>query len=113
MLLHCTYTVSSVGSKPVSPSESAQPKIKELQRELSTKVANEWEDIGIQLDIEEGILKQIRTDNAGECRACLREMLRIWLSRVDPPPTWSAIAEAVEILGHEDIAKHLRTNYDS
>ena len=30
-------------------------------------------------------------DNSGDSRACLREILRIWLSCIDPPPSWSAI----------------------
>ena len=91
--------------------ESAKPKLKDLQRELYSRVANDWEDIGIQLDIEEGQLKQIKSDNAGECKKCLREMLRIWLSRVDPPPSWSDIAEALETLEYKDIATYLRTEY--
>ena len=91
--------------------ESAKPKLKDLQRELYSRVANDWEDIGIQLDIEEGQLKQIKSDNAGECKKCLREMLRIWLSRVDPPPSWSDIAEALEVLEHAELATNIRSKY--
>ena len=70
-------------------------------------MANEWEDIGIQLELEEGLLRQIKSDNADECRACLREMLRAWLSRVAPPPSWSAMADALDTLGHQYIASQL------
>ena len=87
------------------------PELKHLQKELYSTVANEWEDIGIQLDIEEGRLKRIKMDNAGDSKACLREMLRVWLSRVAPPPSWSAMAEALDTLGHQDIATHLRSSY--
>ena len=93
--------------------KSAKPKLKNLQEELYSKVANEWEDIGIQLDIEEGQLKQIKSDNAGDSKACLREMLRVWLRRVAPPPSWQAMANALDTLGHQDIATHLRTKYYS
>ena len=89
-------------------SKSAIPELKVLLRELR-RVADEWEDIGIELDIEEGLLRQIKSDNAGECRACLREMLRAWLSRVAPPPSWSEVADALDTLGHQDIATQLRT----
>ena len=70
-----------------------------------------WEDIGILLGIKDGQLKQIRSDNASDSRSCLREMLRNWLKRADPPPSWSAIAEATEFLGYEDLAAHLRSTY--
>ena len=77
--------------------KSAIPELKVLLRELR-RVANEWEDIGIELDIEEGRLMQIKSDNAGDSKACLREMLRVWLSRVAPPPSWSAMADALDTL---------------
>ena len=90
----------------------AKPEMKDLVKELYSKASDMWEDIGILLGIKDGQLKQIRTDNANDSRSCLREMLRIWLSRVDPPPSWSAIAEAVEFLGDENLATHLRSKYN-
>ena len=104
-------STQSPGMLPSAKSSNLKPKLKDLQRELHSKVAYEWEDIGIQLDIEEGQLKQIKADNVGDSRRCLREMLRVWLDRVEPFPTWSDVAMAIESLGHEDIATHIRTNY--
>ena len=87
------------------------PKLEDLLKELYSKVADKWEDIGILLDIGDGRLSQINLDKAGDSKSCLREMLRVWLSRVAPPPSWSAMADALDTLGHEDIATHLRSNY--
>ena len=86
------------------------PTLKELQKELRSKAA-EWEDIGIQLSIDDGQLKQLKSDNRGDSKACLREMLRVWLSRVDPAPSWSAIAEAIDAIRDEQLADHLRSIY--
>ena len=105
------HAASSVGSPQISDLEPAKPKLKDLQRELYSKVADEWEDIGIQLDIEEGQLKQIKSDNASDSKACFHEMLRVWLSHVAPPPSWTAMADALETLGHQDIATYLRIIY--
>ena len=88
-----------------------KPELKDLLRELLGKVANDWEDIGILLEIKDGQLKYIKSDNAGDSIACLREMLKVWLSRVAPPPSWSAMADALDTLGHEDIATHIRSTY--
>ena len=88
-----------------------QPELKDLVKELYSKAADKWEDIGILLGIKDGQLKKIKTDNSSNSSSCLREMLRIWLSRVDPPPSWSAIAEAVGFLGDENLATHLRSQY--
>ena len=86
------------------------PERKVLLRELR-KVANEWDDIGIELDIEEGQLRQINVDKGGDSKACLREMLRVWLSCVAPPPSWLAMAVALDTLGHQDIATQLKSKY--
>ena len=95
----------------VAGNKSAIPELKVLLREFR-RVANEWEDIGIELDIEEGQLRQVKSDNAGDSKACLREMLRVWLSRVAPPPSWSAMADALDTLGHQDIATQLKSKYN-
>ena len=94
----------------MTSAESAKPKLKDLMRELKV-AASDWEYIGIELEIEDSDLKQIKSDNSGDSKACLREMLRMWLSGVAPPPSWSAIVEALDNLGHKDIAHHIRTIY--
>ena len=38
-------------------------------------------------------------------------MLETWLERVQPPATWTAIIEAVEFLGEEQIGKELKQKY--
>lgn len=91
--------------------KSAKPKLRDLQKELYPTVTNDWEDIGIQLNIGEGQLKQIKLDSHGNSRTCLREMLRTWLKRVDPPPSWLDIAYALEVLGHPEHATDLRKKY--
>ena len=91
--------------------QPVKPELKDLLKELYTKVADKWEDIGILLGIKDGQLKTIKSNDSKDSTSCLREMLRIWLSRVDPPPSWSAVTEATEFLGYEDLAAHLRSTY--
>ena len=83
------------------------PQLKVLLRELR-QVADEWKQIGTLLHIEQSQLMQIKFDNPGDSAPCLREMMRAWLSRVAPSPSWSAMADALDILGYQDIATRLR-----
>ena len=76
---------------------------------LYHKVADKWYHIGIQLEVPEGILDS--TAQQSNPQSCLMEMLKVWLKRVDPPATWSAIADAVEFLGEEQLARDLRQKY--
>ena len=58
-------------------------------------LAYTWYNIGTLLEITDGKLKSIECDKR-DTYDCLREMLSSWLKQIDPPPTWSDLAEAVE-----------------
>ena len=93
------------------PSVPVKPELKDLMKELYTTASDKWEDIGIFLGIEPSRLDAIKTAENQVPQSCLREMLKIWLKRVSPPPSWSAIVEAIELLRDQRLADHLRTNY--
>ena len=87
-----------------------KPELKDLVKELLTKASDKWENIGVLLGIETGILDAIKAaENLPQ--NCLREMLKIWLKTVSPPPSWTAIAEAIDLLGDQNLADHLKTKY--
>ena len=62
----------------------------------------DWEDIGLALEL---MLCALESDHQQPKN--FREMLKLWLKQVDPPPTWSAIIEATEVLGNEPLAEEL------
>ena len=47
-----------------------QPELKDLVKELYSKAADKWEDIGILLGIKDGQLKKIRSDNSSDSSSC-------------------------------------------
>ena len=70
---------------------------------LLLPLASEWENIGLCLGLdnfEESVKASAKT-----APSCLRETLKLWLSRTDPPPTWKELAEAVEPFDSEIAAK--------
>ena len=79
-------------------------------RQLRAKAAD-WEDIGVELQVDDGELRQIKQDNINDSKSCLRELFRKWLTQTSPEPSWAAIAEALENLGHEDLARTIRSKY--
>ena len=82
-----------------------------LLRELSGQVSAIWEDIGLLLDLDSYKLDVIKKDNSNQSKDCFREMIKLWLKRIDPPPTWSSIIEAIHIRGQESFAKYLRSKF--
>ena len=76
-------------------------------------MASNWENIGILLNVDDGHLSKIKADYRGESGDCLREMLRVWLKKVDTLPSWKMIVEALGCLGEEKLSKELRERYCS
>ena len=85
--------------------------MKDLMDALYNKVAAKWEHIGIYLHLPMAALKAIAEEHQRDPHKCLIGMLEVWLKRVDPSPTWSAIIEAVEFLGEEQLGKKLKEKY--
>ena len=96
---------------PRRPEVTSPLKFSDLLKELLNKVSADWEDIGLALDLEQGQLSAIRSDHR-ESNKCFREMLKLWLKQVEPPPgTWSAITDAIDVLEYESLAEELRKKY--
>ena len=79
-------------------------------RELRTKAAD-WEGIGVELQVDDGELRQIRQDRPGDSTGCLLELFRKWLTQTSPEPAWTTIVEALQHLGDEDLARTIRFKY--
>ena len=90
--------------------QQGPPALKDLMKELN-KVASKWENLGVMLGIDSGKLDTVKADHTRSCEDCLREMFKIWFKTVDPAPTWSALAEALEVLGEPKLAKELMEKY--
>ena len=100
-----------IGDESKQPEVTSSPlKFTTLLRELSSKVSAVWEDIGLCLELEQGHLDTIKSDHQ-QSKKCFREMLKLWLKQVEPPPRWSAIIDAIEVLEYKSLAEDLRKKY--
>ena len=80
-------------------------------------VSHSWYELGLKLQLSVEALKRVRDQYPGPSTA-LREMLLLWLKKVDPPPTWEGLACALESRTVEEpwlaepwLAEQLRTKY--
>ena len=81
-------------------------------RELSSEVSAKWEDVGLLLGLGAGQVDIIKTDNPSDCQKCFREMIKVWFKQqVNPPPSWSAMVEALDVLDQNSVAQYLRDKY--
>jgi hypothetical protein len=55
-----------------------------------------WYDIGLVLKIDPGSLDAIEKENPRDFQGCLRALLKTWLRKSQPKPTWGALVKALE-----------------
>lgn len=72
---------------------------------LLIPIANEWQNIGVLLELDDDVLKSIPAKEGSKDTDYLREMLRVWLSQEDPQPSWEALTDAVEPFSEQVAAK--------
>ena len=85
--------------------------MKDLMDALYHTVADKWELIGTYLHLPMATLKAITTEHQRDPHKSLIGMLEVWLKRMFPPPTWSAVIEALEFLGEEQLGRELGEMY--
>jgi len=65
--------------------------MKDLNRYVTRKYANDWKDVGIELGLDLDVLKIIEKDNPQQSVACLRETLDKWLKLSTDDATWKTL----------------------
>ena len=72
-----------------------------------------WKNIGIELEVDMGTLNAIEEHCRNNPDKCLPKMLDHWLKQVDPPPSWEALAKALESapIGEGHLAEQIRQKY--
>ena len=96
-----------------------RPLLKEIMLEYSLSSDKEeaderWDDIGIQLEIDDENLGEIRWFAArdGGHREAFKRMIRVWMKQKKPQPTWLNFVEALERLDVcKNLSAHLRLKY--
>jgi len=90
---------------------SIKPVLKDLMDALYHEVADKWKAVGVLLEIPKGTLAGIAEKCQYDPHKCLLDLFENWLERVHPPASWTAVIEAVEFLGEEQLGQKLRDKY--
>ena len=91
--------------------EKVPPTVNDLRtiHKILTPVQHKWVEIGNLLAVQN--LDKIRRTYRGIANQCLREMLREYLQRRNPAPSWTEIVDAVIEYSHpvaESVMKEAR-----
>ena len=78
----------------VYPTEKAIPTMKGLNRYITKRYADDWKDIGIELELELDTLKIISRNHQQDCVACFQSTLDKWLKST-PNAIWHTLEVAI------------------
>ncbi len=93
-----TATLREAAPPRPAPLET-KPRLLVLCRELQV-LSQRWREVGDYLELAEEELENAQSSGSTPSD-CLKNMLKVWLRRVDPPPMWKAIVEVVEFMEPE------------
>ena len=86
--------------------------IKDLRavRNFLYPIRRKWYDIGIELGLDIDMLDTLKSMHS-DPKDCLTEMLKVWLKSIEPPPTWTALGDALSMdaVGESEFAKKSKT----
>ena len=96
-------------------SASAQhgvPTLKDLMEKVAVHLSYEWQQLGIQLDLDQQLLKRIELNNIRDIEGCCREMFNQWLRR-ELNPSWDKIIKALKTqsVDQPKLARDLEEQY--
>ena len=95
---------------PLNPLRST-PTLDELNQLVVWRVAAQWYEVGVFLEVGAAVLDTIRTDNLHNVRQACRDMFREWLSRGpgtgEQPRVWQSVLEAVRETVGETVAREI------
>ena len=77
-----------------------------MKKLYRTSVPSKWKIFGVMLNIAKGILDNVGCHHRQDPQHYLM-MLDLWQRRADPPPSWNAMIEALQVLGEEQVALEL------
>ena len=91
------------------PNTDSQLDLNTVQDALQS-VAQKWYTLGLQLGLSGTTLHAVESETGKEL-SYLSEMLKLWLEREDPRPSWRALIEALKNNNETELANRLQEQY--
>ena len=88
------------------------PKDKELREQVQKKIADKWEEVAIELGLDdsdddgamETKLDKIRNKYKDNPNMAAYNVLKFWAKEKKTKPNWSTLIEAIKVVGLQEVA---------
>ena len=83
-----------------------RPQLRDINNYVITKCAAKWKQLGINLKLDENLLKIIKCNHPNDCESCCSVMLSEWLD-INPYASWEMLNNAIDRIEND-----LNENYN-
>ena len=90
--------------------DQQKPTLKELQKCVVHQIALKWEDLGIQLNLDDDgtLINSISKNRGGDAAKCCLDVLKVWLQgRGEEPKTWRTLVDCLREIKAEEAIRSI------
>ena len=98
---------------PVDCIDQQKPTLKEVQKYVIRHVAPKWEDLGIELNLDDDgtLIDSIRKERGGDEAKCCLDVLKAWLQgKGEEPKTWRTLINCLREIEAEEAIRSIEEN---
>ena len=112
LLIFGIFSCHAGSSKPSLDPLLSTPTLSQLNGRVVRRVAAQWYEVGVSLEVESSVLDTIQADNPHSVRRACCAMFSEWLSRGsgtgEQPRVWQSVLTAVRETVGERIAEEVK-----
>ena len=91
----------------------SEPDLRDLMNEVAAQIPGKWRDVGLQLGVDQSILKGIATISQGDTNLCYSNVFTQWKNQTSTthPYTWSRLVQALKTpaVGEQRLADKIKS----
>ena len=95
------------------PADQQKPTLKEVQKYVVHHVAPKWEDLGIELNLDDDgtLMDSIRKERGKDEAKCCLDVLKAWLQgKGEEPKTWRTLVGCLREIKAEEAIRSIEEN---
>ena len=98
--------ISSTG-----PTKSKEPEMRDLMNDVASVITAKWEDMGIQLGLEQNDLDTIKKDSINVSHTCFQNVFALWKQKQCSEYSWTTIYTALTSMNEHCLASTIKEKY--
>ena len=109
-MMHSQFLILTDSTGTVKKSQ--EPELKDLMEHVGSVIPAKWQEVGIQLGLEDNELEEIKSDVSGS-KSCFQKVFALWKRTKRSEYKWNTVCEALRSkhVNEVNLAKTIRSKF--